>query len=94
MSEPAAPQSQRPGLVQLVIFAVLTVLFAARAIVWWIEIATGKTAFADMTAWAWLKIGFYHVGVVAGVAAVVEMLRARAQPRDVVGTAAEPDRSS
>jgi hypothetical protein len=90
MSEATVSRSQRPGLVQVVIFSVLTVVFATRAVLWWIAVATGTTVVGDMTAWAWVKVGFYHVAVVAGVVAIVEMLRARARPRDAGPTSAEP----
>jgi hypothetical protein len=80
VSEAPVPRTERPGRVQVVITSLLVVLFATKAVLWWYAVLTGTTAVADMTAWGWLKIGFYHVAVVAGVAAVIEMLRARAKP--------------
>lgn len=97
MSEAPASQCQRPGIVQVVITSVLTVLFATRTALWWAAVAAGRTAVADMTAWEWLRVGFYHVAMVVGVVALVEMFRERARPRNVEAGAAEkgaPDKGT
>jgi hypothetical protein len=82
MSEAPVAQPTRPGAVSIAITAVLTVLFAIRSVLWWIAVYAGTTTFGDMTAWQWLKVGFYHVAVVAGLAGLIEMLRARARPSE------------
>ena len=80
MSESDVPQPKRPGVVQIVISALLTIVFAVKAIRWWVAVSAGTIAVGDMTTWGWVKVAFYHVSVVAGAAAIVEMLRARARP--------------
>jgi hypothetical protein len=86
MSNSSVTTPTRPGAVSIAITAVLTVLFAVRSILWWIAVSEEATAFADMTAWDWARVGFYHVAVVAGVAGLVEMFRARARTRDDAAT--------
>ena len=78
MSEVIAPK--RPGIVQVIFMVILTIVFAVRAIRWWVSVFAGATVIKDLSTWEWVKVSFYHVAVIAGVVAIFEMLRHRAQP--------------
>ena len=86
MSEAPVPRPERPGVVRVVLTALLVCYFAVKAARWWLAVSAGTTAVGDMTTWGWVKIVFYHVAVVAGIVGIVEMLRARAR-----AAGAEPD---
>ena len=80
MSEQPVSQPARPGPMSYVITVVLLSIFAVRTARWWAAVAGGKLAVESITTWGWVKIGFYHVAVLAGVAALIGMIRASRQP--------------
>ena len=80
MSEAPVPRSKRPGVVEFAIMALLLSVVTVKAVRWWLAVSEGTTTIEAMTIWGWVKVGFYHVAVVAGVAGIIGMLRARARP--------------
>ena len=60
--------------------ALLLSVVAVKAVRWWLAVSEGTTTIEAMTTWGWVKVGFYHLATVAGVAGIIGMLRARARP--------------
>lgn len=79
MGEETAAPAPRPGVARIVLVVVLTCVFAVRAGRWWAGVSAGTIVVDAMSTWAWVKIGFYHIAVLAGVAGTIEMVRARAR---------------
>jgi hypothetical protein len=57
----------RPSLGRLLYTAALTLVFLVIVAIWWRAWLTGETSPASLTAWQWVKIGFEHAMVVAGL---------------------------
>ena len=93
MSEAPTPRPERPGFLRIGFAALLVIWFAFKAVRWWLAIRAGAIVVEKMTAWEWVMIGFYHLAVVVGVFAVIEMVQARAKPEGDAPDAAGRERN-
>lgn len=57
--------------------AMLVVVFAVKAVRWWLDVSSGAVAVDAVTTVGWVRVDFYYLAVVVGVAAIGGMVRAR-----------------
>jgi hypothetical protein len=61
----------------MALMAGLFCVFAVKTAWWWLEVSDGRVAPGSMTTWQWVRVVFWHVAVLAGVAGIVGMVRDR-----------------
>ncbi len=74
--------ARRPGPISLGAGALLLTVAAVKVALWYCAISSGAASTSAMTGWEWFWVGFYHVAVVASIAGLIGMLRARSRVKD------------
>ena len=82
MSTPPLAPANPPGVVRVAVGALIWTVFVVKCARWWLAVWAGAASFESTTGGQWVKLGFYHLAVVAGAVGIVQMLRERERVTD------------